>query len=451
MADQEHVRKEDVRINVDAVVTKLASMISKDDLCRSSKCCIFKVPRILLRHNPKAYTPIAFSIGPFHYGEEHLRDTQNIKLKYLYDLVSRFVDQGTSTEKKLILMDLTEAMSEIWEEARECYAGPINMSKDEFVQMLVLDGCFLIELFYRYKELFFRSEEANLTSNKDDPIFSVNTMIQVLHHDLILLENQIPWVVLACLYELITKQVINQLPLDLLVLIFFNGTFSRKAGLLQHEDHMIQSITDFMERKHKHILDLLRNSMVGVKKDNHNNNINWQQLPSATILQEAGIKFKATTKASLLDIQFRKGVLEIPPLHIHETTESLLRNLICFEQCLPNCKGKITSYAILLDNLINTSKDMEILCKRGVVDNWLNNEEATEFFNQLYNDTFVNYFHYSKLIVDVNEHCGHRWPKYRRVLMHDYFKHPWALTSVFAAAILLFLTFLQTLFTILYK
>lgn len=40
-----------------------------------------------------------------------------------------------------------DAMKELEEMARACYQGPIDMSDYEFTEMLVLDGCFVLELF----------------------------------------------------------------------------------------------------------------------------------------------------------------------------------------------------------------------------------------------------------------------------------------------------------------
>jgi len=41
----------------------------------------------------------------------------------------------------------TNAMRELEEKARACYEGPISLSRNEFTEMLVLDGCFVLELF----------------------------------------------------------------------------------------------------------------------------------------------------------------------------------------------------------------------------------------------------------------------------------------------------------------
>ncbi|KAK7825096.1 hypothetical protein CFP56_033725 [Quercus suber] len=105
---------------------------------------------------------------------------------------------------------------------------------------------------------------------------------------------------------------------------------------------------------------------------------------------------------------------------------------------------RFTSYAILLDNLINTAKDMDILCENKVIDNWLNPDDAVPFFNKLYyNAHLKKEIYYQKLCKDVNEYCNRRWLRWR-----NYFNTPWAIFSTTAVAILLIHSFLQTRYTI---
>ncbi|PON93749.1 hypothetical protein TorRG33x02_104520 [Trema orientale] len=433
-----------VRIDVNALVADLKNMMY-ENLPLSSRCCIFRIPNVLMRHSPKAYAPNAFSIGPFHYNKPHLKANQKIKLKYLYDLISRI--PGTDAEKKLRV--LMAAISDVRKEARECYEGSIGMSMDEFVKVLVLDGCFLIELFCKGSYREFR--------RKNDPIFGVNFMNTVLSHDLILLENQIPWLVLDRLSSMTIAGAVA-LPLNGLIANFFVSFFSRGEKLCMESDkHYEDEYYRDKHKEYKHILDLFRDSLIFpssiAKQDKGSLNCvtDWKQMPTATSLQEAGIRFKRATSSmpsNILDIKFRDGVLEIPQLLIQDMTESLLRNLICYEQCLPHCEEVITSYAVLLDSLINTPKDMEILCKSEIIDNLMDIEDATIFFNRIFNDASMRLFYYLPLVDEVNKYCRRRWPRYRRVLIHDYFKHPWALTSVMVAAMLLILTLLQTVFTL---
>lgn len=138
----------------------------------------------------------------------------------------------------------------------------------------------------------------------------------------------------------------------------------------------------------------------------------------------------------------------MPKLTILELTEPLFRNLIAFEQCYHGRSPKITSYALLMDNLIGSSKDIDFLCEKKIVDNWLNSEDAAQFFNKLYSDTFVKQFYYGELCAEVNGYYKITWHKWLEKLKRHYLSNPWKVTSVVAAFILLFLTLLQTTFTI---
>jgi hypothetical protein len=105
----------------------------------------------------------------------------------------------------------------------------------------------------------------------------------------------------------------------------------------------------------------------------------------------------------------------------------------------------LPAYAVLLDNLINTTKDLEILCDEEIIRNWIDPEAATIFFNKLYNNTAVGEFCYANLCEQVHSHCQRHWPGWRAMLVHKYFNTPWSVLSTLAAVILLILTSLQTL------
>ncbi|KAJ8750368.1 hypothetical protein K2173_014283 [Erythroxylum novogranatense] len=435
MADEEHFNlvrdisivippnkeEDEVRINADSMAASFENMMSQK-LTMSDKCCIFRIPYILQRHNEKAYIPNAFAIGPWHHNTEKLKPTEKIKLKYLRGLLSR------SPCRETRLKEFINTIAGVEKEAREYYAGPIDVNVDKFVQILVLDGCFLIELF--------RKDDDEKLRDSDDPIFNMSCMLQYLYHDLILLENQIPWMVLERLFNMTTRP--GSKPLVELALKFFSNIFSSTPP---------PSVQD--HKGHKHMLDLLRAWLVLSSGKEEDVKPGWQSMPSATNLLDAGIKFSPGNSKSILDIKFTDGVLEIPPLLIQETTEVIIRNLISYEQCTPNCSARITSYAILLDNLINTTRDMDILSQNGIIDNWLNPEDATQFFNKLYHDAYVKRYYYLDLCAEVNKYCERRCPKWRAMFMRNYFGTPWAIASLSAASTLLILTIVQTVFSIL--
>ncbi|KAG5254409.1 UPF0481 protein [Salix suchowensis] len=387
-----------------------------------------------------------------------------IKLQYLKNLLSRESKSGVT------LKELFKSTREIEKEARSCYAEPIHVGVEDFVRLLVIDGCFLIELF--------RKDSYIVPREDDDPIFNMSCMMEYLHHDLILVENQIPWLVLEHLFnKTAAKQPIRakegepepekETTLAQLALQFFAGIFSSKPPNTDTPSNGTKHLLDLLRNwwvepsgndedvetpndGTKHLLDRLRNCLVKSSGNDEHVETAWDTMPSATDLVDAGINLKVSDSKhrSILDIKFKNGSLEMPSLLIQETTEVIIRNLISYEQCSPECDDKITSYAVLLDSLINTTKDMDILTRSGIINNWLNPEEATQFFNKLYLDACLKEYYYQKVLQDVNKYCQRRWPRWRALLMRNYFGTPWAIVSMFAAATLLILTVVQTIFTV---
>ncbi|KAK0590579.1 hypothetical protein LWI29_029057 [Acer saccharum] len=413
-----------VTISIESSASPFESMLS-GDLSMSSRLCIFRIPKILHRHNPQAYEPNAFSIGPFRCGDDNLKPTQKIKMKYMQGLLRR------STNSKELLRKLTGAVRAMEQEARQCYAGPIgNSSVEEFVEILVLDGCFIIELF--------RKDAGEVTKDPDDPIFSLSIacLLEFLKHDLILLENQIPWTVLELLFNM--TMVPEGKSLIELALRFFGNMFSSSQPTIKPNE--------FANKEIKHILDLLRLSLI-LPLEPLNTDSGWQPFPYARKIKGSGIKFKKVAPDTILNIRFSNGSLEIPPLLVQETTETIFRNLISLEQCLPNCPSIIASYAKLMDNLIDTPEEVEIRCDNDVLDNWLNPGDATRFFNKLHHDAYVKTFYYHNVCQQVNSYSKRWWPKLR-YFYTKYFSTPWAIVSQVVALILLILGFLQTYYTI---
>ncbi|XP_034906450.2 UPF0481 protein At3g47200-like [Populus alba] len=385
ICDPSHGVDDEVTVDIDSLISCVESMMSQN-LIMPDNVCIFRVPHILRRHSEKAYTPNAFSIGPWHRHHPLMKSTEKVKLKYLKGLLSR-------RSASITLKGLIKSTRGIEKEARSCYAGPIDVGVEDFVRMLVIDGCFLIELF--------RKDQYNHLREDDDPIFNMSCMLQYLYHDLILVENQIPWLVLEHLFN-VTAEPGNTTTLAQLALQFFQIIFSSNPPPI---------LPSYQEKKH--LLDLLRNWLVLSSGKEEDGEMGWEPIPSVTNLVGAGIKLKVGKSRSILDIKFKNGFLEIPPLLLQETTEVIIRNLISYEQCSPKCTDRITSYAVLLDNLINTTKDMDTFTSSGIIGNWLNPDEATQFFNKLYQDAYLKKYYYLKLCQEVNRYYRRRFPRWR--------------------------------------
>jgi hypothetical protein len=440
--------KEDgVRIDIKGLVSSIRGMVPCD-VPMMPHCCIFKIPITLSRHNKKAFVPDAFSIGPLHRRNKKLEATEKIKVKYLHDLISR------SGSRDTMLETLVSSVARVEKQAREYYAEPITYDPKELVKILVIDGCFLIELLCKSHD--------NVTLKiENDPIFSRSCMIHFIYHDLILLENQVPWMVLELLFEKIKDSGVCDMPCLVSLATEFMSTILLAHRIDPQSDQCIEmeDIKHFVDllrklstlrstdpkpdqctiiRCIKPLVDTLRKlaalsstpfrklaalsstpfrklaalsstpfrklaalsstpfrKLAALSKsssgEEKKERLRERELvPSATTLVEAGIKFKRATSRSLLDVKFEDGVLEISPLKVHDLTETIFRNAISYEQCYHNCQHKITSYAVLLDSLINTAKDIDILCKYEIIENWLNPEDAAQLFNKLYHDTSVS-------------------------------------------------------------
>ena len=99
-----------------------------------------------------------------------------------------------------------------------------------------------------------------VSKEKDDPIFSMSCMLQFLHHDLVLQENQIPWFALDILFNK-TKGPSETKSLIELALHFLGNVFSSDSLPLERIPNL------FEHQKIKHILDLLRLSLVLPSKE----------------------------------------------------------------------------------------------------------------------------------------------------------------------------------------
>ncbi|XP_048437729.1 UPF0481 protein At3g47200-like [Pyrus x bretschneideri] len=455
--------------------------------------CIFRVPEVLRRHNVLAYAPDIVSIGPYHpRNNVQFQAMENLKYEYLRDLLlhmdrshDRDMELETSINKLINYIKdhkQVQYMAEFEKKARDFYAHPFDpLMKMEFLHMMILDGCFLVQIFRK------SMDEDQRDTN--DPLFNMDCMFQYICHDLLLLENQIPWFVLQDIYELTVKYYQTPQPsLSRLILTELSSqpqlSHNCKSYLhhlrrnddneddsqpqpshncwwyLDHlrrnddrEDEIALHILDQEDESVLHILDLIRTSIVFsftecYEDEKPSFNANTQSIASATALSEAGIRFKMSSDEckSIMNIECKNGVIMIPHLEIGELTESIFRNLIALEQCCYGRSHKITSYAVLMDNLLGSSNDIKFLCDMGIIGNWLSAENGSEFFSKLYCDTVLTYFYYDGLCTRVKKHQtkSRRWGE---TFARNYCSDPWKTTSWIAASILLILTGFQTGYT----
>ncbi|KAJ4745732.1 hypothetical protein LUZ62_080137 [Rhynchospora pubera] len=179
-----------------------------------------------------------------------------------------------------------------------------------------------------------------------------------------------------------------------------------------------------------------------------------KRIPNACELsKKAGMTFVKRKHEKGFGVEFhkRKGILQLPHLKLDSSQTTLLVNLIAFEEFKPSEDRILTSFILLLDGLINTKKDAELLHSCGVITNKLSSiEMVSEFFNDMGNICKVDYNnHYCKdQFEDLNNYYQSKWSRHRAILQHEHFKSPWAAISMAAGTSLLIMAGLQTAYNI---
>lgn len=461
---------------------------------------IFKVPRIFQEADPKAYEPKMVSLGPYHHGNIHLKAMEDLKWHYLKEFLGRNPDKP--------LEDYIDQIKEREHEARMAYSEKVDMTSDEFAQMMLLDCCFVIEIIHLWKTYVERQEKEEDEEEEEAvdkqircswpwfrtarPMHSVAAQPRPLMHSvamrptLFVLErpmtmfgNQLrtdekgteaehnPITSTRYTLPVVVRDMLmleNQLPFFLLETLF-HSAFPKSP------DRLNPNIGDV---KVHHILHLLhycidpsktrdggkpsssrwhkpnRNNFRRSRGDNHPTPLlKW--IPSATQLMEAGVHFRKKKEATnFLDITFQNGEMEISLLQVDDDTNTLFRNLIAFEQCFKNVSLHVTTYAALMDCIINTAADVALLQQHGIILSGLGDgKQVANLFNQLCKEVTLDYekSYVSGIYKDVNKHCATEYNQWRARLNHDYFSNPWAVISVFAAILLFVLTITQTIYS----
>ncbi|KAJ0011455.1 hypothetical protein Pint_33713 [Pistacia integerrima] len=393
-----------------------------------SACCIFRVPQSLVEINEKAYQPRIVSIGPYHNGLEHLKIIEEHKWRFLGSLLERKEDCDNILQNCFLIIASLEP------EIRACYSETNMFKSHEFVEMMVLDGCFIIELVCKVTGLIRREP--------DDPIFKMDWILPFLMRDLLKLENQIPFFVLQNLFDILEPNPTTSL-VSRTLRFFSDHVLERPESVLSKADNL----------QAKHILDLVRLSFRPsspkrpVSPSKKNFLLSFQP---AEKLHRAGIQFTTRrNKDSFLDIKFADGVLRIPPLPMDDIVSSFFLNCVAFEQCYGHCEKFITDYARFMGCLIHTSSDAGFLCDHKIIENCFGtDDEVARFFTDVGKDVAfdIERSYLAKSIEEVNEYYWNDWHVRWASFKNKYFDTPWSFISASAAAVLLILTMIQTFF-----
>ncbi|XP_031274439.1 UPF0481 protein At3g47200-like [Pistacia vera] len=395
--------------------------------------CIFRVPQSIRKVNEEAYTPKLISIGPFHHGKEELAEMEKQKPRYMESFLKRIT---------MIKMEEISAFVKNKEQCiRNCYAETFMVPRDEFVKMILDDAIFIVELFWRHHK-----------GDTSDLLQNIPVVHNALKFDFQLLENQLPYFVLEKVYKLafVGPGIADNPSFMDLSYKFFGGYLFKS---LPRSPMEVKHFTDLR----RSVLLIKEGCFSNSRSDSRvNSNVNIGSLPCAVKLRESGVKFIGIERKDLLDIRFRKrsffnihDQLQIPCLEVRDETECLFRNIMALEQCYYSFDTRICNYVDMIDCLINTERDVDLLVGKGIISNHLgDNASVANMFNKLCSQICLSNSCYYNLCEELKAHYNNRWNKTKAKLRSVYFSNVWRGTATIAAIIILLLTILQTICSI---
>ncbi|WRX07930.1 Protein of unknown function DUF247, partial [Theobroma cacao] len=113
------------------------------------------------------------------------------------------------------------------------------------------------------------------------------------------------------------------------------------------------------------------------------------------------------------------GVLELQVITVKYETETRFRNLMAFEQCHYPKEAYFCSYILLLDSLVNTSEDVDLLVKEGIIVNRLGSSGAVaDMINNLAVGVVHSTMLYDQIGRNLNQYYHNCWNRTWTILKH---------------------------------
>ncbi|XP_068645100.1 UPF0481 protein At3g47200-like [Aristolochia californica] len=442
--------------------TDLKALDEPSDV-RDKEATVYKVPDIMRDGDEKTYSPVYFPVSArYARNSEHIFNDMR-REHYFFHLHSVLSRNRSKTLQDYLLMVHT-----LKDEIRHCYAFKETVKLDfKRLMCVVINSCFIVDLFLTL-------QEGKLTPDRD--LLCAHRRIHVIWIDLLMVENQLPFFLLERVFDMVVTD---------------------KSLYSSFVDHCLSYFDQFLEINMKtapmesasvhHLLHLVHHHLLPLKPQNPSKHKLWKLLqgiidtlkklrpscqlpqlpisdhspqqfplvmrtiPTASRLREAGVKFRKKETRGFSHVTFSRGVLEIAPLKVRENTKTLLKNLIAWEQLHRAAGTYFTCYGIFMESIVDTPDDVEILRRSGIIENSTgSNEMVCSIFKGLSRNIFTGFEDnfLPQMDKDLNEYCNNSFNIQWMKLKKDYFGSPWSSISLFAAAILLSLTMIQTYFTV---
>ncbi|PWA78155.1 hypothetical protein CTI12_AA218190 [Artemisia annua] len=320
---------------------------------------IFMVPNVYRDLSPRSFTPRVVSIGPLHHQDEHLKGFEVQKATYMHNLFHNVLRPLDSTPEQ-ILKECVTKVSDSVDQIKACYFAMQTYPDSELVKMMVTDACFILAFLYK--------EDIQYSS-----LGPVELLYTHIYHDIVLIENQIPFFVLQDIFEC-TFLKFHPAP-SLADFIFL---IQNRCNIFEGDLVMGNSC---ISSTHDHILGFIHKSY---QHPDRNSSTPYEivQGHSVVELERSGVRFSNRLDAEwpmAMELEFSrflcfplswsKPTLKLPVLRLEDDTESIIRNLIIYEHS-SQVQACVSSYMYAMDNVIDTPEDVAKLVKSKALVNY---------------------------------------------------------------------------------
>ena len=437
-------------------VTYLRSKLDNVDQLINKKSRYVSCPKVppILRNDERSkeyFDPKIVSFGPYHHGKPELRAVETIKTKVILEFILKH-------EKSI--EDLYLKVLELNDYAKSCYVDGSTDAYDNddeaFALMMLQDSCFILALF---------EYEAFVSKYLD--IFQYRYALL----DTILLENQIPFRVLNVLMSNIYKENEGLTMIKSYLYRTHWGNFQKEDTRDEKEEephHLLGLLKTLISKRSDHVGTVAENVETVAKNVGFGMDLTHylQSFGSVTDLQAKGINFKPSNSIclhsaknekpksiSLRDVEFRSGFftgeLKLPLLVLSSDSEGYYKNLIASEMCA-HTDFTVASYITFMNSLIANPEDVKVLRSKHIILHTRRSDE--EVFKMLKEISAINWVQDFSIYQGVREKIEKHHNNKIKILIaevrHKYFSHSWSAIGLLAAIVAIFLSFLQTFYTI---
>ncbi|CAI9271192.1 unnamed protein product [Lactuca saligna] len=395
-----------------------------------------KVPPLLLKgekgaRNRQCYEPAVISLGPYHHKRDDLVAAEKYKLITLeeYCLIC-----------KNTMDSLYNKVFEVVQDARKCYVdGSTDEYNDEqFTGMMLRDGCFVLFFIYCI------ATEPNTMLMLNIEYLGTSGFLHIVG-DILLLENQIPFIVLQVLLDMQFpedrgERILNE---------FFNylnygKITTKKKKVLEMKQPL-------------HLLELYRSHFISLGVHQKNTSGIWnyvkrnQSFPSVNELKAKGIFLKRTNvddESYNEDINFHSyccyGELEVVQRAVYENSKAIYLNMIAYESCPYNPNDlRVSTYIRLMKSLVVHHDDVKELRDNNILHHsFRRDEEVVKMYDEI-DVPLVNVHVFNQLRRGIENHCNNKYKTWAAELITIYFSTPWKTVSLGVAILGLILTVIK--------